>query len=163
MLWRRWLAIAKSGTYLLLASKSQTPAEQQMLPTHSALVHAMVLVAAADGDMPDAELKQMGDICRSWPIFRGFDIDTLPDIARECAVMLQIADGAEKALARVGQSLRGKPAETAYLLACDVAAIDGNANWQEGRILGQLRESLGLGQLEAAALERATRARYAAG
>jgi tellurite resistance protein len=49
------------------------------------------------------------------------------------------------------------------LLACDVAAIDGNANWQEGRILGQLREVLGLGQLEAAALERATRARYAAG
>ena len=91
------------------------------------------------------------------------NIDTLPDIARECAVMLQIADGAEKALARVGQSLRGKPAETAYLLACDVAAIDGNANWQEGRILGQLREVLGLGQLEAAALERATRARYAAG
>jgi len=134
-----------------------------MLPIHSALVHTMVLVAAADGDMPDAELKQMGDICRTWPIFRGFDIDTLPDIARECAVMVQIADGAEKALARVGRSLRGKPAETAFLLACEIAAIDGGANWQESRILDQLRDALGLGQLEAAALERATFARYLAG
>jgi tellurite resistance protein len=131
-----------------------------MLALHTALVHTMVIVSAADGDMPDAELKHMGNVCRSWPIFRGFDLDTLPDVARECAVMLQVDNGAEKALARIGQSLRGAAAETAYLMACEIAAIDGAANWQETHVLGQLRATLALGALEAACLERATQARY---
>jgi tellurite resistance protein len=133
-----------------------------MLALQTALIHTMVIVAAADGDMPDSELKHMGNVCRTWPIFRGFDIDTLPDVARECAVMLQVEKGLEKALARIGQSLRGATGETAYLLACEMAAIDGDANWQETRVLSQMRGALGLGRLEAACLERATQARYRA-
>ena len=44
-----------------------------MLTPHAALVHIMVVVAAADGDMPDGELQRMGQICRLWPAFKGFD------------------------------------------------------------------------------------------
>jgi tellurite resistance protein len=133
-----------------------------MLTAHAALVHIMVVVAAADGDMPDGELQRMGQVCRLWPVFKGFDIDTLPDIARECAVMLQITDGLEKSLARARQALPAHLRETAYLLACDVAAVDAGANWQETRVLDQLRHALDLDRLTAAALERATAARYAA-
>jgi len=132
-----------------------------MLSPHSALVHIMVMVAAADGDMPDGELQRMGQICRLWPAFKGFDIDALPDIARECAVMLQVNDGLEKTLARARQALPAGLRETAYLLACDVAAVDAGANWQEARVLEQLRRALELDRLTAAALERATAARYA--
>ena len=133
-----------------------------MLTPHAALVHIMVVVAAADGDMPDGELQRMGQICRLWPAFKGFDIDNLPDVARECAVMLQVKDGLEKTLARVRQALPASMRETAYLLACDVAAVDAGANWQEARVLDQLRHALDLDRLTAAALERATAARYAA-
>ncbi|MFM7346035.1 MAG: tellurite resistance TerB family protein [Tagaea sp.] len=132
-----------------------------MLTPHAALVHIMVVVAAADGDMPDGELQRMGQVCRLWPVFKGFDIDTLPDVARECAVMLQVTDGLDKTLARVRQSLPAHLRETAYLLACDVAAVDAGANWQEARVLDQLRHALGLDRLTCAALERATEARYA--
>jgi tellurite resistance protein len=133
-----------------------------MLTPHTALVHIMVMVAAADGDMPDDELQRMGQVCRLWPVFKGFDIDTLPDVARECAVMLQVGDGLEKALARVRQAVPASLRETAYLLACDVAAVDAQANWQETRVLDRLRHALDLDRLTGAALERAAAARYAA-
>jgi tellurite resistance protein len=133
-----------------------------MLTPHAAFVHIMVVVAAADGDMPDGELQRMGQVCRLWPVFKGFDIDTLPDVARECAVMLQVKDGLDKALARVRQALPPHLRETAYLMACDVAAVDSGANLQEARVLDQLRHALDLDRLTAAALERATAARYAA-
>ena len=132
-----------------------------MFTPHAALVHIMVVVAAADGDMPDGELQRMGQVCRLWPAFKGFDIDNLPDVARECAVMIQVKDGLDKTLARVRQALPAHLRETAYLLACEIAAVDGGANWQEARVLDQLRRALSLDPLTAAALQRATDARFA--
>ena len=92
-----------------------------MLTPHAALVHIMVVVAAADGDMPDSELQRMGHICSTWRAFNSFYTEELPDIARECAVMLQVKDGLEKTLARVRQAVPPRLRETAYLLACEIA------------------------------------------
>ena len=40
------------------------------LNPHSALVYMMVLVSAADGNMTDSELRQMGEQVRNLPVFR---------------------------------------------------------------------------------------------
>jgi tellurite resistance protein len=55
------------------------------------------------------------------------------------------------------QSLR----ETAYALACDVAAADGSLASAELEVLELLRRRLNVDRLVAAAIQRATYARYA--
>ena len=50
--------------------------------------------------------------------------------------------------------------ETAYALACDVAAADGRITQEEARVLYMIRDRLGIGRLPAAAIERGSRARH---
>ena len=61
---------------------------------------------------------------------------------------------------QVVSGLPAKLAETAYALACDVAAADGQVKQEESRLLEMLRYRLDLDRLAAAAIERAARARY---
>ena len=42
-----------------------------MISPHAALVSTMVLVAASDQDMTDAEISTIGDIIRNLPVFHG--------------------------------------------------------------------------------------------
>ena len=51
-------------------------------------------------------------------------------------------------------------AETAYALACDVVAADGNISQEEARLLQMLRQSLDIDHLIGAAIERGARARF---
>jgi tellurite resistance protein len=50
--------------------------------------------------------------------------------------------------------------ETAYALACDVAAADGTLEEAELRLLEEIRYELDLDRLHAAAIERGARARH---
>jgi tellurite resistance protein len=50
--------------------------------------------------------------------------------------------------------------ETAYALACDVAAADAHASQEELRMLEMLQDKLDVGALEIAAIERGARARH---
>ena len=50
--------------------------------------------------------------------------------------------------------------ETAYALACDIAAVGGRLRTEETRLLGDLRHKLEIGRLPAAAIERGAEARY---
>ena len=50
--------------------------------------------------------------------------------------------------------------ETAYALACDVAAADGTLNESELRLLEEIRYELNIDRLHAAAIERGARARH---
>ena len=40
-----------------------------MISPHAALIHTMVLVAASDQEMTDAETSTIGDIMRNLPVF----------------------------------------------------------------------------------------------
>jgi hypothetical protein len=51
--------------------------------------------------------------------------------------------------------------ETAYAMACDVAAADGTLASAELEVLGLLRRRLNVDRLVAAAIQRATYARHA--
>lgn len=128
---------------------------------HTALIYAMVLVSASDGDMTDAELQTIGDIIQHLPVFQDFDQSALAKTAEDCAELLADRDGLEVAGGMIDAALPDKLRETAYALACDVAAADGSINQDELQLLRWLRGRLSLGRLEAAAIERGTRARYA--
>lgn len=131
-----------------------------MIDHHAALIYTMVLVSAADRDMTDRELETIGDIVSHWPVFHDFDRDRLSRTAEACAEMLRDEDGLDAAIATIRDGLPEHLRETAYALACDVAAADGRASQEELRLLELLRDGLGVDRLAAAAMERTTRARH---
>ncbi len=131
-----------------------------MITHHAALIYTMVLVSAADRNMTDAELGTIGDIVRHLPVFRDYDPKHVPSAARACAELLNEKDGLDKTVTQLKAALPEKLRETAYALACDVAAADGRVSKEEARILEMLRFHLAIGRLPAAAIERGARARH---
>jgi tellurite resistance protein len=137
------------------------PTTHATVSPHQAMIYAMILVSAVDRRMPDQELRRIGQIVQFWPVFRNFDPEQLPSTSQECAVLLQTEDGLDRVLALISTSIPSHLRETAYLLACDVAVIDGAVPFVESRLLARIRHALGLDHLIAAALERAISARHA--
>lgn len=127
---------------------------------HTALVHTMVLVSAADSNMTDRELGTIGEIVSHLPIFADYDRERLTKDAEACAALLAEENGLDKVLDSITAALPEKLKETAYAVALDVAAADGSASQEELRMLEILRHRLAVGRLPAAAIERGARARY---
>jgi tellurite resistance protein len=128
---------------------------------HTALIFTMVLVSAAEGVMTDPELETIGRQVRYLPVFRDFDHDRLPEVGRDCAELLRHEDGLDLACEMIAEALSPPLRETAYALACDVAAADGTLAEEELSLLKMLRQRLNLDRLVAAAIERTTYARHA--
>ena len=131
-----------------------------MLDAHEALIYTMVLCSAADREMSDTELLAIGEIVRHTPMFRAFDIESLPKTATACADRLAAEDGLESVMADIKQALPARLCESAYALACDVVAADGQASQEELRMLEMIRHRLDVSRLSAAAIEHGARARH---
>lgn len=131
-----------------------------MISLHDALIYTMVLVSAADGDMTDPELAAMGDLVTHLPVFAGFKTKHLPKITDSCTELLQNDEGLDQALDLIREALPKRLTETAYALACDIVAADGEASQEELRMLEILRHKLDISRLTAAAIERGSSARY---
>lgn len=121
----------------------------------------MVMISASDRDMTDAEMRKIGEIITGLPVFHEYNTDLLPDTAASCAEILDDENGLDRALELIEAALPESLRETAYVLACDVAAADGLIQQEEIRMLEMLRYRLKLDRLAAAAIERTARARYA--
>jgi tellurite resistance protein len=131
-----------------------------MLDHHRALIYTMVIVSAADSELPDAELRIIGDIVRDLPVFRDFDRNELPRVLNDCTELMSQEDGLEETLKAIKAALPAKLRETAYAIACDLVASDGEASQEELRVLELIRHRLNLERLVAAAIERGARARF---
>ena len=131
-----------------------------MIDHHTALIYTMVLMSAADRDMTDAELMTIGEIINYLPVFQDYDSNDLTAAARDCAKLMGDEDGLDSAFSTIKESLPPKLRETAYALACDVAAADGRASQEELRLLELIRHTLEVDGLIAAAIERAARVRH---
>lgn len=131
-----------------------------MIDHHAALIYTMVLMSAADRDMSDAELTSMGEMVGQLPVFRDYDKQKITKTAAACADLLQNNDGLDKILKKIKANLPEHLRETAYALACDVAAADSSVTVEETRLLELIRHELGIGKLVAAAIERGARARH---
>jgi len=131
-----------------------------MLDQHRALIYTMIIVSAADSDMPDAELTIIGDIVGHLPVFRDFDRRELPRALNDCIELIGREDGLEQTLKVIKTALPAKLRETAYTIACDLVAVDGEATQEELRILELIRDRLNIARLIAVAIERGSRARF---
>src|SRR5882762_3989159 len=131
-----------------------------MIDHQAALIYTMVLVSASDRNMSDAEMRIIGDNVRDLPAFAGYDHDKLTVTLGECAALLGGENGLEETLKRIKSALPPRLRETAYAMACDVVAADGEASQEELRVLEMIRHHLHMDRLIAAAIERGTRARF---
>ena len=134
----------------------------KQIDSHAALIYTMVLVSAAEGNMSDGELEEMGRIVRHLPVFRDFEPERILTVGAECAELLRQEDGLDVALEQIATALPQPLRETAYALACDVAAADGKPADEELQLLEMIRHRLSLDRLVAAAIERAALARHRA-
>jgi tellurite resistance protein len=131
-----------------------------MLDHHRALIYTMVIVSAADSELPDAELRIIGDIVGDLPVFCDFDQGELPRALNDCTELISRENGLEETLKAIKAALPTKLRETAYAIACDLVASDGEASQEELRLLELIRHRLNLEPLVAAAIERGARARF---
>ena len=132
----------------------------QPIPLQTALVYLMIVVAGADQAIKDEELTRIGQIVRRYPVFEGFNSETLIPSLRDCGEILSSDDGLRTVLGLIRSAVGGTWAETAYCIACDVAASDGGLRADERKILDTVRSALTVERLAAAAIERATAARW---
>jgi hypothetical protein len=131
-----------------------------MLDHHRALIYTMIIASAADSDMPDAELTIIGDIVGHLPVFRDFDRREFPRVLTDCTDLISREDGLEQTLKAIKAALPAKLRETAYAIACDLVAVDGEATQEELRVLELIRHRLNIDRLIAVAIERAAKARF---
>ena len=131
------------------------------LSPQRALICIMVVMAAADRDMTDREIKRIGDQVRNLPVFADFDESELVSSAEECAARLGREGGLDAFLDMVARSLPSNLVETAYALACEIAAADLRVRQEEMRLLQIMRDRLGVDRLAASAIERTVKARHA--
>ena len=134
-----------------------------MAAHHDGLIYTMVLASACDGDMTDREIQTIGQLVQTLPAFIEFNEDDLPDVTRKCAEYLADEEGLADALDFIRDTLPAKLYETAYAIACDVVAADGDAGQEELRMLEMIRHRLDIDRLSAAAIERGARARHMVG
>ena len=69
-------------------------------------------------------------------------------------------DGLDALFGLIRDNLPERLNETAYALACDVAAADGSLAETELRLLEEIRYELSIDRLHAAGIERGARARH---
>jgi len=138
------------------AELSETPA----LTAQDSLVALMVAVSAADESIRTAELVKITMIVNNLPVFGDYDAGRISQVSRTVFDLLEPEDGLDALFGLIRDSLPEKLYETAYAMACDVAAADGKITGPEGRMLEEIREELAIDRLHAAAIERGARARH---
>lgn len=130
------------------------------ITAQDALAALMIAVSASDADIRTSELVKINDLLNHLPVFAGFDIERLPRLSKMVFELLEPEDGLEALFGLIRDALPERLHETAYALACDVAAADGAIGAAEGRMLEEIRYELEIDRLHAAAIERGARARH---
>ena len=124
------------------------------------LVEVMIAVSASDEDIRTAELIKIENAVNMLPVFAAYDIDRMNRTAQVVFDLFAQEDGLDALFGLVRDNLPEALYETAYALACDVAAADGTLAETELRLLEEIRYELSLDRLHAAAIERGARARH---
>lgn len=125
-----------------------------------ALVAVMIATSASDEMLRTSELLTIERIVNHFPVFNGYDQDRLKQVAQVVFDLFEEEDGIEALFGLIRDALPAKLYETAYAMACDVAAADGKLGQGELRLLEEIRYELDIDRLHAAAIERGARARH---
>lgn len=130
------------------------------LTAQDSLVALMVAVSASDENIRTAELVKIQSAVNMLPVFADYDIDRMNTISQTVFDLFEQEDGLDALFGLIREGLPERLFETAYALACDVAAADGKLAEPELRLLEEIRYELDIDRLHAAAIERGARARH---
>jgi len=132
----------------------------EIISPEDALVAVMVAVSVADETIRTAELVTIEQIVNHLPVFAVYDTDRMREVANTVFELFEEEDGLDALFGLMLEALPARLNETAYAIACDVAAADGALTQPELRFLEELRHQLDIDRLHAAAIERGARARH---
>jgi uncharacterized membrane protein YebE (DUF533 family) len=132
------------------------------LTPEEALIFAMVTTAAIDRRITEDELKRIETIVKDLPPFHAYDAGWFQREAQACGRLLAGPSGVDRVLDQIRTALPPQLAETAYVLAAEVAATDLKVKVEEVQFLDMLADRLQLDRLVCAALARAAKARHQA-
>ncbi|MEL0285375.1 MAG: tellurite resistance TerB family protein [Paracoccaceae bacterium] len=124
------------------------------------LVALMIAVSASDANILTAELVKIQSTLNHLPIFAEYDIDRLNVMSQLVLDLFEQEDGVDALFELIIDHLPQRLYETGYALCCDVAAADGIIREPELRLLEEMRYTLNIDRLHAAAIERGARARH---
>ena len=130
------------------------------LSPQDCLVAIMIAVSASDEEIRTAELMTIQQVVNHLPVFANYDADRMRRVASVVFDLFEEEDGLGALFGLVRENLPQSLHETAYALACDVAAADGKLAQPELRLLQEIRDELEIDRLHAAAIERGARARH---
>lgn len=130
------------------------------LTPQDSLVAVMVAVSASDETIRTSELVAIERIVNHLPIFADYDLDRVAQVSRTVFDLLTEEEGLDALFGLIRDSLPERLFETAYAIACDIAAADGTLREAELRLLEEIRYELNVDRLHAAAIERGARARH---
>jgi len=128
------------------------------LSVQDALIHLMVVTASSDEGISDHELDAIGHLIERSPVFEGYDIDRLEEVAN-AAIDKTNADGFEGVLDAAVAAIPDRLHDTAYALAVEIAVIDVQLPQEELRLLEMVRDRLDVNSLVTGAIEASARAR----
>lgn len=134
--------------------------DPKVLSTQDCLVATMIAVSASDANIRTAELMKIQAAVNHLPIFADYDIDGMKRMSELVFELFEQEDGLDALFGLIRANLPERLYETAYALACDVAAADGKLAEPELRLLEEIRYELNIDRLHAAAIERGARARH---
>ena len=130
------------------------------LTPQDCLVAIMLAVSVSDSEIRTAELLAIEQQVNQLPIFAGYDFDRVKAIGQTVFDLFEEEDGLDALFGLIRDALPERLHETAYALACDIAAADGSLMQTELRMLEEIRHELSIDRLHAAAIERGARARH---
>mgnify|MGYP000512995526 FL=1 len=130
------------------------------LSAQDCLVAVMIAVSMSDANVRTSELLAIEAMINHLPVFANFDPDRIKTVSAIVIELFSEEDGLDALFGLVRDNLPETLFETAYALACDIAAVDGTIREAEVRILEEVRYELNIDRLHAAAIERGARAHY---
>jgi tellurite resistance protein len=138
----------------------EPPAPLAEFTAQDALAAVMVAASAVDENLSTKELLSIARMIDTLPLFEGYDRERLPSVSSTVFALFAEEEGLDALFAQVTEALTPPLHETAYALACDVAAADGHAFQVELQYLLELRHALEIDRLTAAAIEKGSAARH---
>ena len=125
-----------------------------------ALIAVMIAESASDEDITNTELMSITRIVDHMPIFAEYDPGRFKTVAQVVFDLFEIEDGLDALFGLIRDALPEELYETAYAMACDVAAADGRLRQAELEFMAEIRYELNIDRLHGAAIERGARARH---
>ena len=130
------------------------------MTSQDCLVAVMIAVSASDEAIRTTELLTIERIVNHLPVFADYDLDRVRGVSATVFDLFENEDGLDALFGLIREGLPERLYETAYALACDVAASDGKLQEAELAFLQEMRYELNIDRLHGAAIERGARARH---